>query len=218
MDDPEHPPVLRDPRKVKVKDCMTVTEEDNFDKLFEKLTIADKKENVDPFDQLFKNVPNQTKKKGSEISFNNHSSLTPDVSVPEEEDSTANVLFSSFSKTNLKAKPGNSRVFKPKTKSHRAKSGRSASARTKSEASAKVRVHDETLDVKMIFSESVQSPMPTPAVKMIFSESVQSPLPTPAISSLTDISPSSVNFGRSMSTLATSTPLISKYKPQGKNL
>ena len=173
-----------------------MTEEENFDKLFEKLTIADKKENVDPFDQLFKNVPNQTKKKGSEISFNNNSSLTPDASVPEEDDDTENALFSSFSKNNLKAK---SRVFKPKTKSHRAKSGRSASARTKSEASVKVSVHDETLDVKMIFAESHQSP-----------------LPTTAVSSLTDISPSSVNFGRSINTLATSTPLFSKYKPQAQ--
>ena len=202
LDEPGPVPVLREPRKPakirqppSAKDCRTVAEDDNFDQLFGKLTIADKKENVDPFDQLFKNVPNQTKKKGSEIGFNHHSSLTPDVSVAEEDNSTEDVLFSSFSKTKLKAKSGHSRVFKPKTKSHRAKSVKSV--RTKSEAS--VKVHDETLDVKMIFAESVQSPMALPAV-----------------SSLTDLSPSSVNFGRSMSKLATSTPLLSKSKPQGK--
>ena len=148
---------------------------------------------MDPFDQLFHNVPNEAKKKGTEVSFENQSSSTPDVSVPEEDDGTENVLFSSFSKTNVKAKPGKSGVFKTKTKSHRAKSVRSA--KTKSEAS--VKVHDETLDVKMIFADSLKSPLPSG-------------------SSLTDLSPSMINFGRSMSQLATSTPLVSRSKPQGK--
>ena len=145
-----------------------MAEEDSFDKLFGKLTITDKKENLDPFDQLFNNVPNQTQKKGSVLSVKNNSSLSPDVSVPEDDNSTENVLFSSFSKTNVKTKSGKSRIFRPKTKSHRAKSVRSA--RTKSEAAVKVHVHDETLDVKMILAESVQSP-------------------PPAGSSLTDLSP-----------------------------
>ena len=190
-------PVLRQPRKPaslrlpqSEKDSRKETEADQLDSLFDKLTITDKKENVDPFDQLFNNLPNKTEKK-SEIRAKNQN--FSDVSLPEEDDSSEDVLFSSFSKTNLKAKSGPPRVFKPKTKSHRAKSVRSA--RTKSEASVKVPVHDETLDVKMIFSESVQSPLP-------------------AGSSLTDLSPSSVNFGRSMSKLATSTPMLVKSKPQ----
>ena len=169
-----------------------MAEEDSFDKLFGKLTITDKKENLDPFDQLFNNVPNQTQKKGSVLSVKNHSSLSPDLSVPEEDNSTENVLFSSFSKTSLKTKSGKSRVFKPKTKSHRVKSA----TRTKSEAAVKVHVHDETLDVKMIFADSVQSPLPTG-------------------SSLAHLSPGSINFGWSTS-LATSTPLVSKSQPQGR--
>ena len=189
-------PVLRQPKKQQPGASLRLpqsTQADNLDSLFDKLTITDKKENVDPFDQLFNNVPNKIEKKPEEIRLKNQSSSTPNVSLPEEEDSSENVLFSSFSKTNLKAKSGPPRVFKPKTKSHRAKSVKSA--RTKSEASVKVQAHDETLDVKIIFAETVQSPLP-------------------GGSSLTDLSPSSVNFGRSMSKLATSTPLVVKSKPQ----
>ena len=193
---PRNPASLRIPQSD--QESRRETKTDNLDDLFEKLTITDKKENVDPFDQLFDNVPNinKTQKKGEEIRLKNQNSSTPNVSLPEEDD----VLFSSFSKTTLKAKSGPARVFKPKTKSHRAKSVRSAKTKTKSKSEAQV--HDETLDVKMIFAESVQSPLPTG-------------------SSLTDLSPSSVNFGRSMSQLATSTPLVVKSVPQlfsGKKL
>ena len=83
--------MARIPQPQAEKKSQKVAQEDSFDKLFNKLTITDKKENLDPFDQLFNNVPNQTKKKGSILSVKNHSSLSPDLSVPEEEESTENV-------------------------------------------------------------------------------------------------------------------------------
>ena len=150
----------------------------------EKLTVKDKKENNDPFDQLLENVPNKAVKMGS---FNQMKSnvFSPEVSGEEDSSLTRGDggLFASFSKENLNPK---SVLVRPKSNRRRTTKPK----KTKTKVPEKKKTHDDTLDVKIIFAKDAASPLPL-ATRSAFMEN-------------------SITFERSR--LVSSTPVLLKSK------
>ena len=150
----------------------------------EKLTVKDKKENNDPFDQLLENVPNKTVKMGSSNQMKSNV-FSPEVSGEEDSSLTRSDggLFASFSKENLNPK---SVLVRPKSNRRRTTKPK----KTKTKVPEKKKVHDDTLDVKIIFAKDAASPLPL-ATRSAFMEN-------------------SITFERSR--LVSSTPVLLKPK------
>ena len=130
-----------------------------------KLSVKDKKENIDPFDQLFEKVPNKTENKKTTIIAKEVFS-SPEVSITtgEEDSLTDGGLFSSFSKK----KPVLSRVYTRKpVKTSKATLKPKAPRPVKPPERDRDVLHDETCDARIVFAED--SPAPACAVSSLTS-------------------------------------------------
>ena len=163
---------------------------DNLLSGMNKLSVKDKKENIDPFDQLFTNIPNKAERKPLankvEVSFS-----SPEVCLDGNDSNSITDcgLFSSFSKDKKKAESGTPVLIRPKNYRRRTTKTSKTKRQTKTVSR---KVHDDTLDVKIVYAQDVMSP--------------------PAASTLTNLTPSScsIDFGRSR--LVSSTPMINRSK------